>query len=815
MFHVPDQPGVYGPRLEWMNELGVSWDRIDLWWHVVEPEPGNFDFSRPDKVFDTFEAHGVRWYPILCYGAARWEGHNAPQTDEEIQRFADYAFRVVNRYRDRARYWSVWNEPNIPNFWSPEPNPERYAQLLKATRESVRRADPEAKLCAPAIAPLGSWDRKFVERLYQLGCKDDFDVFDYHYYRNYPPEREVPREIAEICAVMHRYGDDKPIWVSESGVNSPIRDKPESYDRQAALVVRNQLLCLALGVERFFYFDLQNWHDDPEGEWDASLGLVEAGSSKKPSFTAYRTLVRETDHKDFIGRCEGWEEDVEGVLIHDPNTGELILAAWYTGREKTHEVSVICEKRDVTIVGPDGNTSVLPLAADEAVSIDPTRTIRIGLDARPRYIHGVDPEAWLPLAGLRLDPALTILTPGEKARLRLRVHPLLYKAKARVNLTRTPAWFSWDPSSGELKCDPNHPPGRFTVTALIEFESGYGDARRPMRVSRSAEVEVVPVLALALRPYVEGGQLHLEASMTNQSGRAMREPLRVMEYGPDGERVVGERKQEPLQPNEARKVYFPGETIGAESYESPALWVLHYGSTPSEPFRVGIARFSNKEPTIDGDLSEWGEIPPMTVADDRQINRNSGSWTPEDASAEIRAWFTGDTLFLAADVTDDAPIHNPSPPLKMYRGDAVEVFIGFRGPSRRTVIDKAFEYQIGLSPTSNAGKPSVFWFHKDVPIDNAHIEVRKTEKGYAMEASIPLAELGVPDLPLAAGRLLAFDVTLNDLDPDDWAPAGNDPGRSLSWNGGSMNWIDPSGWGMVILRDEGPQTTMRGRKKAQ
>lgn len=810
MFHVPDQPEVYGPRIAWMNELGVGWDRADLWWHIVEPEPGRFDFSRPDRVFDELERHGIQWYPILCYGAAGWKDRNAPQTDAEIDAFANYAYRVVSRYKDRAKIWSLWNEPNILPFWSPQPDPARYAQMMKAVRAAVRRADPEAQICAPVIAPLGAWDRKFVERLYQLGIHKDFDIFDYHYYRNHPPETEVPKELAEIRAVMRRHGDDKPIWVSESGVNSPIGDKPESYDRQAAYVVRNQLLCLALGVKRFFYFDLQNWHDNPEGSWDASLGLVEAGGNKKPSFQAYKTLVAEVDHKEIVGRGNPFGDggkDVECVLIHDPRTKEYTLAVWRTGsipapaEEMKHSVGVLCEKKDIRVVGPFGEETVYPLADDPNAAYDTRRTVVVPIDGHPRYIHGVAPEGCLAAAAIRLDPALTILAPGEETSVALHVHPLMKNADARISLTRTPAAFKWDAASGALVCKENLPSGRYEITALIEYQYETPAGMKPGRMYRSAEVEIVPTLSLSLRPSIENGMLSARATVANRSARTLDQPMRLVARTDGAEAILDEAAREPIEPNATRAVDFPMEDIRLSEYAGSVDWVLKYGSEEARPFRVGVARFGEAGPVVDGDFSEWEGIPEIALDRESQIARNSGVWTKEDASARVRAWFTGDTMSIAAEVADDGPLHNPNPPLRMYQGDALEVFVGFQGPSSRTVIDKAVEFQIGLAPTSDTGKPSAFWFHKDVPIDGATVVVLPTESGYRIEASIPLKELGVSGLPLKSGTALAFDVTLDDLDADDWAPAGNDPGRSLAWTGGAANWIDPSGWGMIVLKD--------------
>jgi len=67
-------------------------------------------------------------------------------------------------------------------------------------------------------------------------------------------------------------------------------------------------------------------------------------------------------------------------------------------------------------------------------------------------------------------------------------------------------------------------------------------------------------------------------------------------------------------------------------------------------------------------------------------------------------------------------------------------------------------------------------------------------------AEAPLAEFG--EVSLKDGMALGFDVALDDLDAGDIALAGTDAGRQLMWNGNSQNWIDPSGWGMLVVRKE-------------
>src|SRR5690606_16108009 len=121
--------------------------------------------------FATLEAAGIQWYPILCYGA-RWfeEGRIGLQSDEDFELYKRYVKNAAERYKGRVPVWEIWNEPNVPDFWRPNPNADDYTRLLKGAYETIKAIDRDASVASPAIAPLGAWDRDFVARLYQLGA---------------------------------------------------------------------------------------------------------------------------------------------------------------------------------------------------------------------------------------------------------------------------------------------------------------------------------------------------------------------------------------------------------------------------------------------------------------------------------------------------------------------------------------------------------------------------------------------------------------------------------------------------------------------
>lgn len=799
VFHVPDQMDTsVKQRISWMKELGVLWDRSDWWWNVVQPQKGKYDFSIPDRIIERFEKEHIQIYPILCYGASWWKDRNAPLADEDFEDYGNYVFETVSRYKDHFTYWSVWNEPNIVPFWRPEPNPDHYARLLKIAYTQAKKADPDCEICAPVIAPLGAWDKKFTERLFQLQCLDYIDVFDYHYYRNNAPEDEVPDEIADIKAFMRRFGEEKPIWISESGVSGYVKEKEKSYRKQAALVVRNQLLCFACGVKRFFYFDLQNWNDKPGESWDSKLGLVEAGGTKKPSFHAYKTMVKEVDYKEILGRFRRPEKGMEAILIFDAKRNEFILAAWYTGEEEKISWEFTCEPVDVKIVHPFGDAEIRTMP-NPPLPDQKTRSLSITIDQNPKFIHSVDKFTYLTEAVLTLDPQKIYLNPGDKTSLKLKSHPLAADIKFRIKEASVPDGFKWDRETGILEASENLANGSYKISAVVEAETKDEEGARTCRFQTTSKVEIMPVLEMNLHPFLENGELKARASIINQSSRDLKGTAHIIDASATAD-IFTSPDPVGIKRGNAWREDLPMDLSLVQKLENPTKWKLKFQDWESKECGILVSPIGNQVPIIDGNLDDWKGVKSIVINQKEQMTRGPESWTPDDASGEVFFRFTPELVCIAARITDDDPVFNTNPPNFIWKGDALEIYLGFEGPAKRTVLNKKYDFQIGVAPTCSLEKPIVFLFHEDRILEDAKVAVQKTEKGYILEASIPLEEFG--EVKLSEGKLLGLDAAINDLDRDDWVPMGNEPGCALIWNGTIRNWIDPSNWGMTVLESK-------------
>jgi len=83
-----------------------------------------------------------------------------PKTPEQIAAFLRYTKWMVNRFRGRVRYYSLWNEEDA-SYWNLNPNPEEYGRLLGEFTKAVRQTDSEAKIVYGGQATL---DTEFASR---------------------------------------------------------------------------------------------------------------------------------------------------------------------------------------------------------------------------------------------------------------------------------------------------------------------------------------------------------------------------------------------------------------------------------------------------------------------------------------------------------------------------------------------------------------------------------------------------------------------------------------------------------------------------
>ena len=182
----------------------------------------------------------------------------------------------------------------------------------------------------------------------------------------------------------------------------------------------------------------------------------------------------------------------------------------------------------------------------------------------------------------------------------------------------------------------------------------------------------------------------------------------------------------------------------------------------------GIAQLSDPPPPVDGSLERTGTSPTQFSWGSRaDVVFGDSKWTgASDLSGQLFLGWDAHHLYIAAIVTDDA-IAQPYFGRDIYKGDHLEVFLDVPRHDQASRSGKTL-FQIGLSPgnfavgEANVAPEIVTWSPTLGIVEDARIAARRTEDGYAIEAALPWASLGIENA--AAGLRLGIDVTLSDAD---------------------------------------------------
>jgi hypothetical protein len=164
---VSASPDVRARALDHARGMGVTYLRITLVWEGFRNEGW-----RPyDRAIDDARARGmsiqltVTGNPRYTEGGRGFLGFHRPSPG----RYANWLGAVARHFKGRVDAYSIWNEPNLNDYLSPQivgrraVGHEIYARLVQAGYRVVKRADPGAKVLLGEAAPSGHPIR-FLER---------------------------------------------------------------------------------------------------------------------------------------------------------------------------------------------------------------------------------------------------------------------------------------------------------------------------------------------------------------------------------------------------------------------------------------------------------------------------------------------------------------------------------------------------------------------------------------------------------------------------------------------------------------------------
>ena len=239
------------------------WDSHTTW-AQLEPRKGDWDWRMLDRTVALADSHGVevlytmgrspQWASARPHDMGRNPNAEPGGMAEprDLEDWRNYVRTVATRYKGRIKAYEIWNEPNLPNFYSG--TPEAMVNLAREAYTVLKQVDPSALVVSPsAVGPTGL---PWLQQYFELGGGKYADVIGYHFYvRGQDPEvmLDFIKQVHEITA---KYGvSDKPLWNTEAGWLQPYRIDPQDGP---AFMARAYILNWAGGVSRFYWYAWDN-----------------------------------------------------------------------------------------------------------------------------------------------------------------------------------------------------------------------------------------------------------------------------------------------------------------------------------------------------------------------------------------------------------------------------------------------------------------------------------------------------------------------------------------------------------------------------
>jgi hypothetical protein len=334
---VADGPLLTDPTIDFAGELdtmvtsGVQTMRVVFNWSAAQPyqsfdqvpeeqrskyrDEGGVptDYTAIDTVVTAAAQRHLALLPVVLV-APSWDARHAfemASPPDRPQPYADFTGALVRRYgpggsfwsehpelvAQPIRFWQIWNEPSLKQFWSDQPFASDYVQLLKLARLAIKTADPGAKVVLAGL-PNKSWTA--LAQIYKAGGRGLFDIAAFHPFT--ATVDGVKTILERGRAVMAKNGGERlPLWVTElswtsaKGRTSVTFGNEETEAGQAKKLTAAYAMLAGLRrklrIGRVYWYtwlsrDSQN---DYPFDW---AGLSRVTSSEtvqhKPAFAAFR-----------------------------------------------------------------------------------------------------------------------------------------------------------------------------------------------------------------------------------------------------------------------------------------------------------------------------------------------------------------------------------------------------------------------------------------------------------------------------------------------------------------------------------------------
>jgi xylan 1,4-beta-xylosidase len=324
-----------------------------------------YSFFNADQVMDFLLSIGMRPFVELSFMPAslasagntvfHYRGNISLPRDLAawetlIARLVGHWFERYGRDELRNWYFEVWNEPNLPAFFTGRA--EDYFALYRAAARAIKSVDPQLRVGGPATAA-NAWLSEFLTFCERHGVPVDF-VSTHHYPTDAfgrPGDDTEAQLAASPRSVLRQQArtaraqvGERPLYYTEWSTSSNARDTLHDDPYAASFIVKTVLEARGLvqGYSYWTFTDIFEENYFPSRPFHGGFGLLSLHGIAKPAYRAFELLHH-------VGveliPVSGAHATVDCWVIRDQRSAAVLLTNYARPRQ-----AIATETVDVSLV---------------------------------------------------------------------------------------------------------------------------------------------------------------------------------------------------------------------------------------------------------------------------------------------------------------------------------------------------------------------------------------------------------------------------------------------------------------------------------
>lgn len=276
-----------------IKEAGIKWIRIDLYWSKIELARGDFDFSEIDRIIEYCMNNGLSILGVLS-SSPGWSNNNKGinYPPDDVEDWKNFVSITVSRYKDKIRYWNIWNEPNVEKFFALG-KADFVDEIFLPAAVTIRNKSPLSLIAGPELAHLeGQGSEWYFWLKYILTeCSQYIDIVSHHIYKNTGvyaifESLEIGENITpSVKEVIEDSGfSSAPFWITETGWDTELFSEDEQETRYLEFLQKMEKKSYP---NKIFFYQIIDDATPGIRPW----GIIKSNFTEKPAYSVYSDFI--------------------------------------------------------------------------------------------------------------------------------------------------------------------------------------------------------------------------------------------------------------------------------------------------------------------------------------------------------------------------------------------------------------------------------------------------------------------------------------------------------------------------------------------